>query len=352
MKKQILIIFFIVTVCLISFFIFMKINGYKPNNGFTRKLIDLNIGEPKAIELPERFFYFAKKPNREIDLYSHHHPLIIYKIDESNNQIKSIRLKAAPTFNIKSNYIIIRFSPSEKLYLSNSEGSLEVLGSKQIRKYKIPLIYTDNCTPISDSSVIVRSIEGTGQDKSMSLVKIRLSNKSIENKRYTLPKHLDGYFGNDGFLRYDKENSRFIYSYLYSGEFLCLDTNLNLLYKSKTIDTVTLPKLKLGVFKTKLKNGKYANKTTQISPPSFINSDFAINNGFVYIISQLKADNESSAEFKENQPIDVYSIKDGKYQYSFYIPKYNRFKLKRIEVTSNQIIAIFDRYLVKYSYKS
>lgn len=352
MIKRIFLLLLIALGAFILFFLVTRIKDDGPKNGFKRTIKTFKFEKPNVFEIPERSFNFVGKPNKDVLLYSHRHPMKLYKIKDSINTLKSIYIKAPSAFDTNSRYIIMRNGPSSDIYISNSEGALLIFGNKDITSYKIPLKFTDNCTPISNSSIVVRSIEKKEQDKSMSLVKINLSDQPKESKRYILPKHGDGVFGNDGILRYDKKGLKFIYTFFYLGEFLCLDTNLNLIYKGKTIDTVRSPTLKLGSVKNKLKNGFSTTGITQITPPHFVNIDFAINNDLLYIISHLRADNESYSDFNNNQPIDVYSLKNGKYLYSFYIPKYKELELKKLEIINNQLFGIFGQYLIKYEFKN
>lgn len=139
--------------------------------------------------------------------------------------------------------------------------------------------------------------------------------------------------------------------YFYRGLVLCLDTNLNLKYKLKTIDTVTKAAIKIGLYKEKLKDGSSISRITQTTPTELTNRYLTTYEDKIYILSGLKADNDLTTEFNKNQPIDVYSINNGKYLYSFYIPKYKEQKVNFFQIKKNKIIAIFGTNLVTFDLK-
>src|SRR5690606_22443648 len=117
----------------------------------------------------------------------------------------------------------------------------------------------------------------------------------------------------------------------YIGEFLCSDTNLNLVYRAKTIDTV-----KNVDIESKVKSSKIDNQSVQVlihsKPPKIVNRYLTINDNKLYVLSRSISDNEHRSATKKNSSIDVYSIGKGKYLYSFYIPKYRNIKVQEFKI--------------------
>ncbi len=138
--------------------------------------------------------------------------------------------------------------------------------------------------------------------------------------------------------------------YFYKGEIINLDTNLNLLYKAKTIDTVRHPSIKSGILETKTKDGKNNRQLTQLTPPKFVNKFMVTCGEHLYIVSALKADNESNSAHSSNNTIDVYNIHTGNYRYSFYIPKYLGRKLDQFRIKGHVFAAIYGPYLITYEF--
>ena len=157
-----------------------------------------------------------------------------------------------------------------------------------------------------------------------------------------LLKQIDGIFCTDGMLIYNAPVDRLIYVYFYRNSFISLDTNLNIKYTARTIDTVTKVHFQVGKISSE-------NTFTLSSPPSQVNKKSFAFKDWVFINSALKADNETESKFRSNSIIDVYASKDGRYCFSFYLPDIDGFRLKDFAVTDNALIAIHGNFLVVYS---
>lgn len=150
-------------------------------------------------------------------------------------------------------------------------------------------------------------------------------------------------FKSDGFVNLDESTGRMVYTYYYRNAFAYLDTGLNLLYKGKLIDTNTLAKIELGTYKS-------GNKTiqTMAKPALVVNKKGYVEGDYFYDHAALAADNESLEDFNRHEVFDVYRLDSGKYQYSFYVPKYKDRQLMDFAVRGNMLIALYDRFLVTY----
>lgn len=157
----------------------------------------------------------------------------------------------------------------------------------------------------------------------------------------------DEFFSNDGMLKYSSKHGRLIYSHFYRGEFICLDTNLNLLYTINTIDTVRNPVIQVAT-RERSDEMRITKSHIQSKLPRVINNNLFLDNEYIYITSELKADNEKNARWRSNQVLDVYGILNGQYRYSFYVPKYKREKLRDFVIKDNLIVCIFGDHLISY----
>jgi hypothetical protein len=324
------------------------------NNGFKRNFKHSNITIANVLKLESSAFDFVGKPENNILLRGYQNTQTLFEIDNSLANIKSFNLELPSSFNIKSTYVNIGAFMSS-LYFTNPYGDVAIIGYKNKFSigYKVQKLVFDQAKLISNSSMIVRAIKGDGKERIRELIKVNLGkNRNLDkDTKYLLPKQIDGTFCNDGWLHYDKVQSKIFYTYYYRGAFLCLDTNLNLIFKGKTIDTVHFAKIKLSEYNEKEKNGTSNKKITQASTDNLINWCYTTDKDKIYIVSGLKADNESPDDFEKNNPIDIYSIKDGRYLYSIYIPKYKGYRINGFEVNGNLLVAIFDRYLVTFAVK-
>ncbi|MGS2763800.1 hypothetical protein [Sinomicrobium sp. M5D2P9] len=154
----------------------------------------------------------------------------------------------------------------------------------------------------------------------------------------------DNIFNTDGMLHFDKKMEQLIYVYFYRNQYLCIDTNLQLKHTSKTIDTIN--KVKISVDKISSENSM-----TMSSPPLRVNKKNSISNGLLFNNSNILAGNENVKNFESASVIDVYRLKDGSYQFSFYIQPYEKKKAEAFMVLENNtILVLYGHDMVSYSY--
>ena len=190
---------------------------------------------------------------------------------------------------------------------------------------------------LNNGSLILKSTKkGEG-------ILLKQSNKSDQLKvgKGLLQKQVDGFFCTDGNLVKVPGANKIFYTYYYRNQFICADTNLNLLYRGKTIDTVAHAKIKVASIKS-------ANQITLSAPPVYVNKQSTANEKYLFIHSALKADNETDDMHENGAAIDVYAISDGKYKLSFYLPDFNGRKLTDFRVYGQLLYALYDHYLYKY----
>lgn len=340
------ILFTIVCGSFIMYLLSLKENQEK--NAFTRKFINPNIKLKHVIKLTTQFL-LAEKPKDKIILDNYKDKSHLYSIDFSLKEIDTIPLHTPKGFNKSLN--VYKASLESSIYLTNSFSEIVTFNQAIINSYKISNLNFDVFRPISQKSLVVRARKEIEKEKDRQLVKLSLKKSASIIKIFTIPKQIDGFFCNDGWLHFDEANSVIFYMYYYRGEFLCLDTNLNLKYKAKTIDTITKANIKTAFSSTRLNNGTRFNQVVPKNPPKLVNRHLTTNNDHVYVLSGLKADNETQSEFQSNQQVDVYSTKNGKYLHSFYIPKYKNQKLNYFEIKGDTIVAVFGIYLVTFNFK-
>src|SRR5690606_26290767 len=129
----------------------------------------------------------------------------------------------------------------------------------------------------------------------------------------------------------------------YTNRIIQMDTNLKLVNLLYTIDSITTPQIKVKTINTK-------DKTiyTLSAPPLIVNKNSAIFKNWLLINSGLISDNESQTEFKKNHVIDLYSLKDGSYKGSFYLPKTNKGRLVKFAASKDAIIVIYENLIESY----
>ncbi len=138
-----------------------------------------------------------------------------------------------------------------------------------------------------------------------------------------------GGFQTDGMLNFDTATNQACYSYYYQNGFICMDTNLNLTLKARTIDTITHREIKVTRVRSSL---------TMKQPPQYVNLAASVFAGKLFLQSMLKGDNEYELDFNENSVVDIYSLKNGSYKGSFYLPAYKGKKTHQFQVIDQKLV--------------
>jgi hypothetical protein len=190
---------------------------------------------------------------------------------------------------------------------------------------------------VAKDEFVLRTIDPGGNDPVFMRIKLNKSYSSTED--HFSKKDGEGNFPTDGILYYDSSTHRVCYTYFYQNGFICMDTNLNLLLKAKTIDTIT---------KRQIKVAHIGSSYTLKQPPQFVNYLGSVSAGKLYLQSMLKADNELPSDFAENTVIDAYSLTNGNYIASFYIPPCKGKKPYWFNVIDKKLYAIYGKTVVVY----
>lgn len=179
---------------------------------------------------------------------------------------------------------------------------------------------------------------GVDSQKNQLFYKVSLPDGKTLPENNVSPKLRDAGMATDGQLSYDPTTGLLAYVFYYGNGFLCIDTNLNLVYKGNCIDTTRS-------YHTMVAG---TNSYTHLKPPDFISKNSCVDKGILYIESGLKADNESMRAFGGHTVIDSYRLTSGDYIGSFYLPKYKRAKATKFRVFDSKIITIYRSEIFMY----
>lgn len=305
---------------------FLVVNTKMPNssnNGFFRKWIG-EITPIKTIDLPPNYRYIYGISPKNIYIGGQQLDKVLI-LDKNLKITNTIHLSVKGNKLLTTSYFIEIDSPSIYLYAHNfgaiAYGNID---SNKLTVSKTPFPLFTKAVHISPLGIILRSFDTTQSIQTFQ--KFNLETKKVINQENIVSQKLiDGGFSTDGQLNYDEFSNNIIYVEYYCNKFYCLDTNLNLKYIGKTIDTTNTNPVTVSPM---FKNGKGTivptNAITTINENSFVDK------GLLFIISSLKADNEKMATFKKNTSIDIYRIKNGKYLGSVLIPNIIRKKINYI----------------------
>lgn len=343
MKK--ILFFTVILVLLLAVGIYFYYSSY-PGNGFTRKWQNKALKVLASKNFPYDV-YFAIKPNDKIIVKKREFPLQLLQMDTHLNGRSNLTPALPKGFNAgRHNYYFNQLSNG--LSVANEQGELTSLVAGQWKLFKFPNLKFDDPTLLSAHSAVVRVFKVEQKIRYLELAKLNLTSDASLSGSFKIPASKEGIFSSDGMLQYDQDSNKIYYVFYHTGQFLCLDTNLQVLYQAKTIDTIQHTRLNLTTYRSPDTHGKIVQKTTLIGPGNLVNKYYSIANKKLYLLSGLRSDNQKLEDFINHATIDVYEVKNGTYLYSFIIPDFEGLLLRQFHLDQNRIVAIYDKHVVVY----
>lgn len=317
----------------------LTIKSYRESdkkNGFTRVIKPKAVGRTHAYNLTYNSFYIAGATSRYIYLGNYSARSKILILDSDLSVTKSFQLENQTGIKLvwpKTNIIV----DSPRIYLMEGitpcilEGSL---ADRILHPLKVSNTTFSSAVPVTLGSYIIKTFVPS---LSQYILAREVKDSVYLPSQPNLERQGEGIFSLDGLLSYDRKSGKVLYTYFYRNQFICLDTNLNMVLKANTIDTVTHERIKVGVLN--------ADHNLSLSSPAFyVNKGSCITPQYIFIHSGLKADNESRQKFIHSSIIDVYRTEDGRYLFSFYLPH----QLTSFLVVGHTLITLHGTYITTF----
>lgn len=319
----------------------------KPNdkkNGFTRTVPSVAAVLKNSLVLKYPAYYIAGYASQHIYLGNYSASLHLLAVNQNLKDTQELILKISPEERYAWKLARVMVD-SPAVYMA--EGNTPALYKGKLDNLMMNRFLPQSCffnmlQNISTTSFISRSIhiDSLGNKQNI-LAKVKTDSPYVKLGEGIITKQVDGIFCTDGTLDYDRQTGKLIYLYHYRNEFVTLDTNLQVIYTGHTLDTNTTAKIQV------------ANMSTGISkfsaPPTYVNSRARIADNRIYILSSLLADNEDRTTRQHNEIIDVFSLNDGRYIYTLYIPLKGKERITDFIIKGNQLFALNDQTLNAYS---
>jgi hypothetical protein len=192
-------------------------------------------------------------------------------------------------------------------------------------KYQLP-IFT-RVMLLDPNYAIVRGFDSTRHKQY--LFKVSNTTGAILKTLDIFPDNNDGGLASEGNLLLDKSLNKAVYFHYFKNSFFCIDTSLNLITTTALIDTSTSSMIP--------KTGMIQKGNTQIitsnTPETVVTLSGFCYEGNLFLLSNLKADNENVDSFRNYSCLDKYSVSTGKYLGSAYLP----FELNKSEILDMQV---------------
>ena len=314
------------------------------NNNFSRLFPPHFLNNPKMMDVKYNSYYIAGLTPSHIYLGNNTAPSYMLITNYSLTDSNALRLRIPDNGERIVQPALQLSVDSPSIYLSDGNSSAvlySTLPSLNLSLHKPDSINNFNkFIGLPTNSYLVRTYDTSF--KRNVLIKEFIYSKQIIRSSNILEKQIDGFFCTDGMINYSAELGWIVYVYYYRNQFICTDANLNILYRGKTIDTIEHAKIRVASIESE-------NSTTLSAPPLTVNKKSCVSGNWLFINSGLLSSNEDAKAFNNSSVIDMYSLKDGRYHFSFYLPDLNRKKINHFKVYHNTLIAIYDHFLMTFT---
>lgn len=230
----------------------------------------------------------------------------------------------------------------DDMYFYFYNGNTAQVSRGAISNWNVDTTYTSipefiALQPVSKGSFVLQTIDNLARKS------VFIKSTDLVTQKDILKKQIDGIMCTDGFLLFNKTSNSLVYVYRYRNQFICLDTCLNILHESNTIDTTSTARISVVEVDGVLKMSK---------PPFIVNRSTCVDGLNLFVNSNLTARNELIQNADEQSVIDVYSILDGSYRHSFYIKNLNDSRMLSFRVMDTTLFAVFPNSIVRYDLTS
>lgn len=308
-------------------------------NNFVRRFSD-QVEKNYEIDLKSKSYYFAGESGDSIYLGNYDGPLYIAAVDKKLQlQKMQLRTMKIDRMELPFRSVELRIRPPYVFLVDGTvpcifRGELKSLNAKYIMK---PPAKFSRAVVVDSVTIAYRTRNNVGENI---LGLSKLSGGNIVNPRL-LQKQIDGNFDVDGSLYYDQKLKKLIYVYLYRNQYIVANPDLSLDYRGNTIDTVSTAQIKVAYIKSH-------NAKKMAAPPLSVNQTAAVNNGLLFVNSNLIGQYEDIGIWDKASIIDVYNLKDRSYIASLYIYDIQKKKLRALYASGNNLYAIIGNTLVSY----
>jgi hypothetical protein len=278
-------------------------------NGFNRQWLKIAVRQKLSYQLPltaEKLFgagdslYLSEPSHRQV-----------YCLDSNLRIIDTVylnvnkQLKPPVNFFADADHIYVHEYNSGKLFSKSIHAtefdSVELSAGPFVKSLQL-----------SDSLVVIRGF----MDGSSQPVFMRINTHDGGQRRSDLlSEKADAGFSSDGILCSNTKKDRLFYVPYFENGIYCMDSDMKLRYKQPTIDTV----FDSGIQVTGRSTGEM-RKLYASAPRVKVNKRAFANDRFLFVESDLQADNEEENAFRHYPVLDAYHLENGSYAGSFYLP--------------------------------
>lgn len=221
------------------------------------------------------------------------------------------------------------------LYDGNNRLIFEERPDGVLRSHRVPDLFT-RAVLLSENAVALRKFKPGERDQY--LYRFDLSRDTSLNENRVTDVVTDGGLVTGGLLDFDLNSGLGVYLTRYANRITVLDTQMRVLSTGHTVDTFHHYTLKSQTI-----TGGSSTKITNAGPAYYVNKALAINGNILYVNSYVKADNETSNQFRKSNVIDIYCanpLESPSYIGSLRLPTENKSRIRNFRILNNTMAVL------------
>ncbi|MYY43979.1 DoxX family protein [Elizabethkingia anophelis] len=315
----------------------------KKENNFTRRFLKHPLEDEDAkIDLGFNSYYFAGYDEGHIYLGNVTAPLILttvdtalttksrmkIRLDNKDHPFRSIQMQ------VKSPYYYLYDGDVPVIYRGNLRDSFA-------RTISYNDAYFTQLAIIDSNKFAIRTLNSKNQNYTLGSLDISDSQK-VRLYPSLIEKQTDGVFDSDGKLVIDQRNKQLSYAYYYRNQFIVMDSNINLVHRLHTIDTITQAQVRAVA----LSDGRHKMG----APPLQVNKNMVIAHNILFNQSNLRGKFEDKDAWKQAAIIDCYNTDKQNYIGSFYISNRGENKIAHFLITDRYLYILSGNELVRFRF--
>tara|TARA_R110002126_G_scaffold137175_1_gene281672 strand:+ start:13879 stop:14937 length:1059 start_codon:yes stop_codon:yes gene_type:complete len=315
------------------------------NNAFTRRFPPHPIFKKRDFELGHNSYYIAGLDRDILYLGNPTTPLFLLKINLSSKDTAQIKIDIKES-NLPFRNIKFRLYPP---YFFMLDGTVPCIFRGRInewiaRPWSLDSVFFDVAIPVDSQRLIIRSFDGNSHSTILGIMD-KDTSTSVSLKHGILEKQIDGVFDVDGILTYSTEPNLLSYVYYYRNEYIIMDSDLTVLKRQQTLDTVHKAHLQVAP-------SKQGAVTEMLAPPLIVNNNSSLDGELIYTNSNRLGKYEDNNMLDQASIIDVYNWKNDIYGYSFYLYKERSEHVNEIKVSNNTLYVLVGNRLSTYEIRN
>jgi hypothetical protein len=312
----------------------------KKENNFTRRYLQHPVQEEKVYDLKFNSYYFSGYADGKIYLGNYTAPLVLTSIDTTlvHTQTTKIVLDN-PHHQFRSITLKV-----ETAFVYAYDGTVPVIyradiGTSYARTISLGDVYFSQLQ-ISGPDKFAFRAQSRKQEKNILGTFESSAKEKVKLNYKLLEKQSDGVFDTDGVLIRDAISKEILYGYYYRNGFLVMDSDLSLLQKLHTIDTIS----RAQVRSLKLSKGEHKLE----APPLLVNKDMVVHGQVLFVESSLLGKFESRDIWNNAVVIDMYKTNGQSYLGSLFIQNRGENKMAQMLVTDKYLFVLSGTEIVRY----